>query len=163
MCDKNHNYDSKDPQGWLLKLKDYLSGRTQEVDDYLTFVENQIDTIDNDDNDTWDNMRSKVNSMWDQEPKEVSRQLWALLAALVQDHPETHLVFRNVARHHGAEAWRRITEPILQGRDLRRKHFQPRVLRPRPAQKVDDIPGALEQWESDYRLFKDSGGAEMED
>ena len=91
------------------------------------------------------------------DPKDASKQLLALLAGLVQNNPEVMMVFRNVERHNGAEAWRRIAEPIIEGRDLRRKQFQPMVLRPRPATKVEDIPGALEQWESDYRLFKDSG------
>ena len=72
-------------------------------------------------------------------------------------------MFRNVPRHNGAEAWRRIAEPIQEGRELRQQQFQGRVLRPKAAGRVEDIPSVLEQWESDYRLFRESGGAELED
>ena len=54
-------------------------------------------------------------------------------------------------------------EPILEGKDLRRKHFQPKVLRPRPAARVEDITGALEAWQSDCRKFREAGGLAMED
>ena len=152
-----HNYyNAKDPQGWLLGLQDYLSSRCQEVDDFLKWISEQEEELNAQD-------LAKHNGFMDHDRGNVSRQLWGLLSSLLQNDPEQMLIFRNVTRHNGAEAWRRMTEPILEGRDLRRKQYQPRVLRPRAAGKVDDIPVALEQWESDYRLFKESGGSEIED
>ena len=153
-----HNYfNAKDPQGWLLTLGDYLAGRTNEVDAFLKWVSEQPDEL------TLKDLYENYEGCMDNERSDVSRQLWALLSSLLQDDAEQMLTFRNVERHNGAEAWRRMTEPILEGRDLRKKQYQPRVLRPRPAAKIDDIPGALVQWESDCRLFRESGGQDMED
>ena len=118
-------FDQKDSQGWLLKLKDYISGRTPELDGVWDWVEKQTCVITESD---LSRIPLEVNDMSviESTPKEVSRQLWALLAGLVGNHAETMLMFRNIERHNGVEAWRRIAEPITQGRDLRRKQFQPK-------------------------------------
>ena len=134
-----HFFNSKDAQGWLLGIQDYLAGRCTEIDGFLKWVSEQTEVIE----------ASKLSQLlptcMNQDADDVSKQLWALLAALLANNADQMLVFRNVERHNGAEAWRRVAEPINEGRDLRRKQFQPRVLRPKAATKVDDIPAALEQ------------------
>ena len=110
-------YDAKNPQGWLLGVKDYLAGRTHDIEGFIDWVEAQTEIID--ETRLWHGM----SSMMDQDPRTVSRQLWALLAALVKNNAEVHLIFRNVPRHNSADAWRRITEPISEGRELRQAQF----------------------------------------
>ena len=44
--------------------------------------------------------------------EEVSKQLWALLAALPKEHSDSMRRFRNVPRHTGFRAWQVMTAPI---------------------------------------------------
>ena len=73
------------------------------------------------------------------------------------------LVFRNVERHNGAEAYRCIVEPILARREDRRAEFEDKMMKPKKAGKVTDIFGSIDQWESDYRQFLENGGKHIDD
>ena len=110
-----------------------------------------------------DDSKIPLPGMSDLEPKVIPQQLWAMLARVVNTRDEVQMVFRNVPRHSGAEAWRRITEPMTEGKELRRKTYQPRVLNPKSVTKIEHITSAIESWESDYRLFRESGGEELQD
>ena len=46
---------------------------------------------------------------------------------------------------------------------MRRKYLQPLVTNPVRATKLEDITVAVERWESNIRLFKESGGVEPDD
>ena len=71
-------------------------------------------------------------------------------------------MFRNVPRHNGAEAYRRITEPILASKADRRADFQDKVNNPRRAKNIPDLPRALEEWDSNYRMFIENGGKDLD-
>ena len=64
-----HFYDQKNPQGWLLGAKDYLAGRTHDVEGFIDWIENQTEPID--ENSLWNGL----NQMMDQDPHTVSRQV----------------------------------------------------------------------------------------
>ena len=106
-------YDSKAPQSWANDLRDYLAGRTQEVDRVLKWCEAQSEEIVQ--------SRECEHLMLDHAHDEVSRQLWALIGALVKNDPTVKRAFANVPRHNGLEAWRRVMEPINDDKALARK------------------------------------------
>ena len=149
-------YNPKDVQGWLIKLRNYVAGRTPEIDGFLDWVEVQTEPIDT-------TMLANSGVCMDKEPVDVSRQLWAMLAALVALDEDASTVFANVQRLNGAEAYRRITEPIIENRDARRQHYQPKVTNPKSAAKLEDVAMAVEHWESDYRKYLESKGTELDD
>ena len=82
----------------------------------------------------------------------------ALIGCLVKEHSEEKRRFANVPRHNGFEAWRRIAEPINEDKLLLRKELLPRVTNPRHATSIDDLPKAMEEWETNKRLFVESNG-----
>ena len=141
-------YDGKDPQKWLQNMHDYLAGRTRELDRIFAFIEQQTEPITRDPGFCID---SASNS-------ELSHQLWALIGGLTKDHAEMTRVFRNVRRHNGFEAWRRMAEPINEDKPMLRQALLPLVTNPRHATSVDDVTKALEEWATNKRLFVEADG-----
>ena len=134
--DGKHAYSSKDPHEWLDTQRDYLGGRTPELDRILEWCEKSKGPIDQ-------SMLVSAELFMDQSPGgpsayEVSRQLWAFLAPLLKENEGADMIFKNVVRHNGLEAWRRISEPVLEDSELTRKDLQPSVL-------LDELPAALER------------------
>ena len=129
-------YDRSNPQGWLDRIRDHITGRTPQVDQFLTWAEKHKTEITKDD-------ILNCGECLDQPHLRVSEQLWAMLAALVKSDDETAMIFRNVERHNGAEGWRRIVEPIVEGAELRERFYQPKVLNPEPAKKIEDLNRAI--------------------
>ena len=139
-------YDSKRPEVWLQDVRDYLAGRTREMDELLLWIEAQTDDIDA------LNVESKYPGMCDCAPlEEVSRQLWSFIGPLVKEHAEKASVYRNVPRHNGFEAWRRIAEPINDDKSAMRRELLPRVTNPKSAKSIDDLEQCLEDWMTDCR------------
>ena len=83
----------------------------------------------------------------------MSRQLWALVGGLAKALADTKRFFANVPQHNGLEVWRRIAEPINDDKALVRKDFLPKVTNLRKATGLDDLPKALEEWESNKRFY----------
>ena len=103
-------YNAKAPRSWLQDLRDYLAGRSINLDAILNWTETQTSGIPQ-----APNCGSEEFPMFDQipvEPKEVSRQLWAFLGPLVANDSNKTSTFKNVARHNSFEAWRQIAMPI---------------------------------------------------
>ena len=101
--------------------------------------------------------------MMDHDPLVVSKQLWALLALITKISDDMTLIFKNVRRHNGAEAYRRLVEPILASTQERRADYQKKTLAPRKAAKINDVIRCMEEWEIDQRLFLENGGIEASD
>ena len=142
-------FTGKDASGWLLGLRDYLSGRTAELDRLFDHIEKQSDEMSNDLG--W--MLQCASN------EEVSKQLWALLAALLKDHSESMRRFRNVPRHNGFQAWQTMTAPINEDKAEVRKDLLKLVSIPAPANSVDNLEKALEEWKTTKRLFVEADGA----
>ena len=97
-------------------LKDYLSGRTPELDQLFSWCEAQPIEI---------KVAGDYNGILDRtSPEVVSQQLWALLGGLVKADATTKRTFANVPRH-GFEALRRISEPVNEDKALTRKDLLP--------------------------------------
>ena len=84
--------------------------------------------------------------------RELSRQLWALLGLLVAGVSKNASIYNNVQRH-GLEAWRRIAEPINEDKILILQDLLPAVTNPRAASDIAGYAQALEDWETNLRLF----------
>ena len=125
-------YDGKRPEVWLSDVRDYIAGRTRELDALLLWIESCTDEVEAD----W--AAVAYPGCMDCAPmEEVSRQLWSFLGPLVKDHNEKASVFRNVPRHNGLEAWRRITEPINDDKAAMRRELLPKINNPKRCQ-VDE-------------------------
>ena len=79
LVEKNR-FDAKSPFEWMQGLRDYMAGRTEEMDALLTWVEQQEDFID-------DTNLGHSAPLVDNAPnvRDVSRQLWAMLSPLLKD------------------------------------------------------------------------------
>lgn len=142
-------YVGKESMSWLRALKDYLSGRTAELDGIFKYIEAQKDEILNYD----------LGFMIDcASMQEVSRQIWALLSRLLRGHPDSMRAFRNVPKHNGFRAWQVMAEPINEDKLAIRKELLPKVTNPRPATGIDDVEQALSEWDTSKRKFVEAGG-----
>ena len=92
-------YTGRDGSGWLLSLRDYLAGRTAELDRLFDYLEKSGDEAEN--NIGW-TLQCASN-------EDVSKQLWALLATLLKGHDDSMRRFRNVPRHNGFRVWQVMT------------------------------------------------------
>ena len=149
-------YCSKEPQMWFHDLRDYLAGRTAELDDLFDWIEGKSERIDR--ADEGDHLCIDCA-----DTTELSRQLWALLGGLVKEDASVKRTFANVPRHNGFEAWRRIHEPVREDKALRRKDLLLKVTNPRAASGINDLAKALEDWETSKREFEEADGARQTD
>ena len=150
-------FNEKTPEVWLQDVHDYMAGRTQELDQLINWAEQQTEEI------TPAVARSYAGCLDCASIEEVSRQLWAFIGPLVKENSDKASVFRNVPRHNGLEAWRRIAEPINEDKCTRRKELLPLVTNPRSAGSLDDFEGKLVEWETNCRLMVENGGESQSD
>ena len=135
---------------WLEDLKDYLGGRTPELDALLSWAEAQPVEIAR---------AGKYKGCLDcTAPEVVSQHLWALLGGLVKAAATTKRAFANVPRHNGFEAWRRVAEPVNKDKAFLRKDLLRPVTNPKAASSMDDLTVALETWQTNKRLFEKADG-----
>ena len=141
-------YTGKGAAGWLLELRDYLAGRTDELDKLFSFLEKAADPVGNDLG--W--MLQCASN------EEVSRQLWALLAALLKNDTDSMRKFRNVERHCGFRAWQVMAGGINEEKAELRRDLLSKVTNPRAATSVNDVERALEDWRTTKRIFTEADG-----
>ena len=154
-----NKYDSKHPMEWLQNLKDYAAGRCEELDALLNWAETCTESIDVELIGVSDccPMLNKAPSL-----REVSRQLWAMLNPLVKDTAVAD-VFANVPRHNGLEAWRQLSEPVIEDKELLQKDLLPAVTNPKGASNMEGVVQAVLDWDTNIRFFKKAGGIEPSD
>ena len=90
--------------------------------------------------------------------KERSRQLWAFFGPLVAGDLKNASIYDNVPRHNGPKAWRRIAEPTHEEQLLILQDLLPAVTNSRAAVDMAGYSSALEDWETNSRLFTTAGG-----
>lgn len=154
MLSGDGKYSASKPQSWLKDVRDYLAGRTSDMDALLNWVEKQDDEIVGEES----GGGSAPMVCFAPSVKEVSRQLWALLHALTKHDATVAGNFANVPRHNGLEAWRRIAEPINDDKALIRKSLLAIVTNPKPAGSLERVEQALADWDTNTRLFLEADG-----
>ena len=108
------------------RLRDYLSGRTPELDALLFWAEPQATEI---------TRAGDYGGCLDcATPDMVSHQLWALLVGLVKGDASGKRTFANVPRHNGVAAFCRIAEPVNEQNAIVRKDLL----------SMDNLQAALE-------------------
>ena len=131
-----------------MSLRDYLAGRTAELDRLFDHIEKQPDEVNNDLG--W--MLQCASN------EEVSKQLWALLAALLKEHGDAMKRFRNSPRQNSFRAWQVMTALISEDKAEVRKDLLKSVTNPVGASSVEGLEKALENWETTQRLFTEADG-----
>ena len=144
----SNKFDAKSPQTWFQPTRDYIAGRTSELDPLLDWVEAQIEPI-------FLNMlmspsRNKPIPMVDAAGNliEVARQLWAMLNPLLSGDSDTATMFAKVPQHNGIEAWRRLAEPINEDKAMVGRDLLASVTNPKGESTVDKIEAAIEEWDT---------------
>ena len=151
LLDPKNAYDAKSPATWLEDLRDYLSGRTPELDKLFQWAELRTVEIVH-----WREYDGAIEIPPSAEA--ISQQLWALIGGLVKGDPTAKRTFANVPRHNGFEAFRRIAEPVNEDKALVRKDLLSAVVHPKPATSMDNLQAALEVWDTNKRLFTSADG-----
>ena len=106
-------------------------------------------------------VRDSYELMMDICPVEASEQMWAYLNLNLQGSIlET---FHNVEELNGAEAWRRVVEPINANSMAKRRGLRKKAQDPQAANKLSDFDATLVRWETDYRQCLECGGAPIDD
>ena len=77
------------------------------------------------------------------EPREISRQLWAVLGSLVAGDAGKDGTFKSATRHNGLEAWRQIALPIHEDRALILQELLPAITNPKPASDINRYEEAI--------------------
>ena len=149
-------FNAKAPQTWLQDIRDYLAGRSIDLDHVLDWVERQTVEIPMVPDQRVGDFPMFVHCP--AEPREVSRQLWAFLGPLVAGDGHKTSTFKNVARHNGLEAWRQIALPINEDKVLILQELLPLITNPRSASSIDHYDDAVRDWTTNLRLFKEAGG-----
>ena len=145
-------YDAKRPEVWLQEQRDYLSGRTQELDAVIGWIERQDDEISPEVARTFGGLLDCASI------EEISRQMWSFLGPLLKEDSAQLSTFRNVQRHNGLEAWRRMAEPINEDKAMVRKELFTKLTNPKPAGSLDRVEEALRDWDTNLRLFAEADG-----
>ena len=83
-------YDSKKPDIWLQDIRDYIAGRTRELDQLVVRIEKQTEEIDRQAAE-----RDYPGCIDCAQLEEVSRQLWSFIGPLIKDNTEKASAFRN--------------------------------------------------------------------
>ena len=150
-------YSEKDANQWKIMTENYFIGRCPDMARFLAWIVEQADEeIDFDD---ISKLKMGNDIMVNIDVAEASQQLWAFLDINLTG--DAVMPFRNVDRLNGAEAWRRTVMPIISNTACRRKELRNRADNPKPANKFNDFDQALNQWLTDYRLFREYGGEEF--
>ena len=98
LLDPKNAYSSNDAATWLHDLRDYLSGRTPELDELFSWADAHATPIVR---------AAEYGGCLDcATPEVVSQQLWALLGGLLKGDASAKGTFANVPRHNGFEACR---------------------------------------------------------
>ena len=118
-------YTGKDGAGWLLRFRDYLAGRTAELDRVFDYIEKASDEMGND---LGFMLQCPSN-------EEVSKLLWALLAVLLTEHTDSMRRFCNVPRHNGLRACQVMTAPINEDKAEVRRELLKAVTKPNPGEQ----------------------------
>ncbi len=152
--DKNR-YDSKSPQSWLQATRDYVAGRTSEIDPLLDWVERQVEPIT-----TEMHVRRDDIPMVDSAGNlvEVSRQFWAMLNSLLASDSHQAGMFANVQRHYASEAGGLTASPVNEEKQHVRSDLSAIVTNPKGATSMDGIAAAVQAWNTNIRLFVAADG-----
>ena len=64
----------------------------------------------------------------------------------------------NAESQNGLEVWRRITEDYTKKTQAEQLSLEDAVVSPSAVGKPQDVPAALEKWDSAYKAYVDAGG-----
>ena len=150
---RNQFDGSKGGEAWKVLIRGYLLGKIPMMKHILKWAE---------DNKTTEIHTGAVGSLGpylDEDPFVISHLLWAFLNVNLTG--KAREVFCNVPDSQGLEAWRRINLLIYSTAEKRQDELYRAIHNPRAAQKPEDVPAVLEEWDTNQRLFAELGGVPL--
>ena len=72
-------------------------------------------------------------------------------------------IHANCGESNGFEVWRRINDAIFSRAERRQDELYTKIHNPRAATSIHDVAAALEEWDTNQRLFGQGGGVALRD
>ena len=123
-------YQDRDPIGWKNMTRNYWVGRNKGMKNFLEWIEGKLAASPRDPNEqiTEDEIDAVCKScalMTNMNLTDASEQMWAYLDINLQG--SVREIFSNVGMLNGAEAWRRVVEPIDKNSDAKQNRLRLRT------------------------------------
>ena len=153
--DVKHQYDGNDKDGesWKSRTRDYFVGRIPILKWLLKWAEDfGVEAV----------TKERIMSLYgyiDEDPGTVNHLLWAYLSVNLTKGARE--IFSNVDDSNGLEVWRRMHKHIFSKNESRRAGFYRLIHNPRAAKGPADVPSALEEWDTNQRLYRQVGGTPL--
>ena len=148
-------YNGKDKGTfWRKKVSFYLASRCPEITAILQWAERSEGEIDED-------RLANYGHMGEEDAGVLGQHLWGFLNLNLTD--EAWEVFENVPHGNGFEAWRRVLKDVVQKTRAEKIRLERTVLNPPACSSVEQIPMALERWETSHKSYKEAGGKPVDD
>jgi hypothetical protein len=134
---------------WRRKVSSYLITKYPDIAELLEWVEKKQTTLDS--------KSLKAHTKIDyKDTIALGKHLWGFLN--VNLHGDAYEVFGNIPRGDGLEVWRRVLEDTCQKTKAEKLDLEHAVMQPRPCTTVEQVPMALERWQTSLQTYLDSGG-----
>ena len=144
-----------DGHGWREFIRCYLIGRLPAVKHVLKWAEQhrgkEIATAE----------VANLRAHMDEDPVVVGHLLWAFFNVNLTDKARD--IFCNVEESHGLEVWRRVVSRIDYKGENRLDELYNLIHHPRGVSKCEDVAQALEDWDTNQRLYRNAGGTPLRD
>lgn len=93
------------------------------------------------------------------DPFVISHHAWSYFTLNLDSTAKTS--FGQVAFGNGAEAWRKLVQPIRSQTELRRQQLRSRIQQPNQATDIKHVSNYTHEWESVYLEYLECGGTPM--
>lgn len=135
---------------WRSVTRNYLITKAPDAEAILDLVESNEDVPA-----WWINVSQALAG--DQgRTQQIASELWGHLNLCLSG--AARRIFANVPIQEGLEAWRRLMKPIRMRGEVRQLELTKKIQTPDAAHKPEDIPEALEKWDTDMREYFEAGG-----
>ncbi len=135
----------------------YLTSRCPEMTSILQWAEQEETEIT-------DEVIRQYGHMGELDGEDVvhlNRHLWGFLNINVTD--DAWEVFENVDRGQGFEAWRKVLHDVVKKTRAEKIKMERIVLNPPQCSNIEQIPMALERWETAHKNYREAGGTALDD
>ena len=93
---------------------------------------------------------------------EMNQQLHAIMTALTTSGTDAFSIVKNTPKRMGLDAWRRIVRKFDPNNPVANLRLLKKIMQP-PQVSMDQLPGAIEQWEQHYTHYMDRTREQLTD
>ena len=155
--DARNQYDGgpKSGEAWKAAMRTYLVGVRPPMKYLLTWAERR------DKDPITPEALEPLQAWMDEDPVMVGHLLRAFL--VVNLTGAALAIHANCGESNGFEVWRRMNQAIFARAERRQDELYTKIHNPRAAANAQDVAAALEEWDTNQRLFGMGGGVKLRD